>query len=73
MANTDRPPKVESGRAWALHRLNQVLAERRRLRNQATATGTSTETRATGSLRAVEDQTTAPEPQLKTVGDGRGD
>jgi hypothetical protein len=71
MANRDQ---VKTGRARAVQRLNEVVMERRRLRDsQPTARDASTGARATVSLRAVDDQRTARDPQLKTVVDRQRD
>jgi hypothetical protein len=66
MANRDRPARIDSKRAYAVQRLNEVVMERRRLRDsQARTSGTSIETGSTVSLRAVDDQVTSPKPRLK--------
>jgi hypothetical protein len=71
MAKRDRLSLVDSKRAQAVQRLNELVIERRHLR-KAPASGASTEAR-TVSLRAADDPLTAPEAPLKTVVDGRGD
>jgi hypothetical protein len=68
MANRNGPPSAEGERARAVQRLNEVVTERRRLRDQLEPTASiSGEVRARASLRAANEQVVARERWLKSV------
>ena len=73
MTSRDRPPKAEAERVRAVQRLNEVVTERKHLRDrQATAKGTSSEVRTDAALRVADDQVAARERWLNWV-DERAD
>jgi hypothetical protein len=73
MTSRDRPPKAEAERVRAVQRLNEVVTERKHLRDQqATVKGTSSEVRTDAALRVADDQVVARERWLNWV-DERAD
>jgi hypothetical protein len=68
MPSRDQPPKQEGERARAVQRLNEVVTQRKRLRDRrTTAKGTPGDVRADAALQVADDQVAARERWLNWV------